>query len=222
MNASLLGQADLPPQLATPLAIVSLTGFAIQQAIQILDPFIMAFVAWYKNYRTSKSLPGGMTDAEFKKAVIAALSFGMGAIVTSTTGIRLLVLLGTAYGGWMDFIVTALVVGAGTEAANTIVKFTTYAKDSIKPKPPVSVVMNQPALTLPPGATFQFRVVMANTENRAVTWEVLHGPAGGTIDQTGLYTASTAPGTYTVCATSQADPTKSAVATVTVAKPPGT
>jgi hypothetical protein len=207
-------------KLAVPLALASLAGFAIQQAVQILDPCIMAFVAWCKSRRTSKDLPGGMTDADFKKAVIAALSFGMGALVTYFSHIRLLVLLGEKYGGAVDFVVTALVVGAGTQAANSLQKFAEYAKDAMKPKPAVTVTVTPASAALAPGATIQFRAVVTNTENREVLWEVLHGE-GGTIDQTGRYTAPATPGAYAICVTSRADPTKSAIAGVTVAKPAG-
>jgi hypothetical protein len=54
-----------------------------------------------------------------------------------------------------------------------------------------------------------------NTEDTAVTWEVSDG-AGGTIDDTGKYTAPPVPGTYQVVAISKADVAKHAVAKITV------
>ncbi len=51
--------------------------------------------------------------------------------------------------------------------------------------------------------------------NQAVTWSVA-GPAAAAVDASGLFTAPAVPGVYTVTATSQADGSKSATATVTV------
>ena len=70
--------------------------------------------------------------------------------------------------------------------------------------------MNPPTDTLGPGGT---RIFAANL---AVSWAVLDGPAGGTIDATGTYTAPTAPGIYRVVAISTANASNSATATVTV------
>jgi glucuronoarabinoxylan endo-1,4-beta-xylanase len=50
---------------------------------------------------------------------------------------------------------------------------------------------------------------------------VQEGSAGGGVSASGLYTAPSSGGTYHVVATSQADATKSASATVTVTAPPG-
>jgi hypothetical protein len=60
---------------------------------------------------------------------------------------------------------------------------------------------------------------VANTTNQAVTWYVQEGAAGGTVTSAGAYTAPATAGTYHVVATSQADTTKYAVATVTVTAP---
>jgi anti-sigma-K factor RskA len=65
--------------------------------------------------------------------------------------------------------------------------------------------------------------ILNNLQNTAVTWMVVE-PTGGSIVATGtnngqctaLYTAPGIPGTYHVMATSVADPTQSAMATVTV------
>ena len=52
--------------------------------------------------------------------------------------------------------------------------------------------------------------VQGTSTNKAVTWKA----ALGTITSSGLYTAPSSPGTDTVTATSSADPTKSASASV--------
>ncbi|MGB8721526.1 MAG: hypothetical protein WCD15_02040, partial [Terriglobales bacterium] len=62
------------------------------------------------------------------------------------------------------------------------------------------------------GATQQFTATVTGTTNTAVTWSA----TGGTVSSSGLYTAPATAGTYSVTATSQADTTKSATASVTV------
>ena len=64
--------------------------------------------------------------------------------------------------------------------------------------------------------TQQFTASVTNNANTAFTWSVVGGNANGTIAASGLYTAPTISGIYQVKATSVADPTASATATVTV------
>ncbi|MBI3657213.1 MAG: beta-propeller fold lactonase family protein [Acidobacteria bacterium] len=64
--------------------------------------------------------------------------------------------------------------------------------------------------TLPVNGTQKFRI------NVAVTWSVQEGLDGGTIDANGLYTAPSTIGLYHVIATSAADPTQRASASVAV------
>ncbi len=77
----------------------------------------------------------------------------------------------------------------------------------------VSVTISPTAINLPPGATQQFAAVVSGSSNTAVSWSVQES-SGGTIDASGLYTAPVAAGAYHVIATSQADPTQTATATV--------
>lgn len=72
--------------------------------------------------------------------------------------------------------------------------------------------------TLPavaPNETVNFTAVVIGSANQQVTWSVVESN-GGTITKTGVYTAPATTGTYHVTATSAADATKSATATVTV------
>ncbi|WP_426749627.1 glycosyl hydrolase family 18 protein [Myxococcus sp. Y35] len=88
------------------------------------------------------------------------------------------------------------------------------------PPPPVEVAIAPTSVTLPVSGTQAFTATVTGSSNTAVTWSVQEGAAGGTITQGGLYTAPASAGTYHVVATSQAAPTKSAVATVTVQSTP--
>ena len=74
------------------------------------------------------------------------------------------------------------------------------------------------ASTVPAG-TVSFAAAVTGSTNRSVTWSV-STTGGGTVDSSGLYTAPSATGTFSVVATSAADTTKSGSATVTVTATP--
>jgi len=80
----------------------------------------------------------------------------------------------------------------------------------------MSVTVAPATATLPTGGSQSFSAMVAGSSNTAVSWSIAEGASGGTIDNNGLYTAPQASGTYHVLATSQADTSKSAMATVTV------
>ena len=67
-----------------------------------------------------------------------------------------------------------------------------------------------------PGSSNQFSATVLGATNQNVSWSVKEGTAGGTITGRGVYTASSVAGTFHVIATSQADQTQSATATVIV------
>jgi len=83
-------------------------------------------------------------------------------------------------------------------------------------QPEVSIAIIPAAITVPQGGSQTFFATVQGSGNTAVTWTVQEGAAGGTITSAGLYTAPSAPGVYHVIATSQADSTRSAMASVTV------
>jgi hypothetical protein len=84
----------------------------------------------------------------------------------------------------------------------------------------VSIQLNQTSVNLQTGAQLQFTATVLGTSNTAVTWAVDNVNGGnsgaGTITSAGLYTAPNQSGTHQVSATSVADKTKSASATVTI------
>jgi hypothetical protein len=82
----------------------------------------------------------------------------------------------------------------------------------------VAVTVAPSTATLKAAATQQFTATVTGASNTAVTWSI--NPAVGTLSTSGLYTAPAAVAaqqTVTVRATSVADPSKSAAATVTLA-----
>jgi hypothetical protein len=83
----------------------------------------------------------------------------------------------------------------------------------------VSVTIAPPQVTLFMSAQQHFSATVTGAPDTSVTWSVLES-AGGTIDANGLYTAPAAVGSYHLAATSHADPTKQAIASVAVAQQP--
>ncbi len=82
---------------------------------------------------------------------------------------------------------------------------------------PVAVTVSAAPATLDTGATHAFTAtVTGTTASTAVTWSVGGGSGRGTVTSEGVYTAPANAGRFTVIATSVADPTKMATATVTV------
>ncbi len=83
--------------------------------------------------------------------------------------------------------------------------------------PPVTISVSPASVTLAPGATVQFTATVSGTTNTAVSWTA----TGGTVTQTGTYTAGSTTGTYAVTATLTGG-TISATAQVTIATGPST
>jgi len=81
--------------------------------------------------------------------------------------------------------------------------------------PPVAISISPTADTLGPSGQRTFVAPVTGTINTTVVWSVEEGGAGGSVVN-GHYTAPPGQGTFHVVATSAADPTKSATATVTV------
>ncbi|HUV06067.1 MAG TPA: hypothetical protein VMX94_13340 [Armatimonadota bacterium] len=80
----------------------------------------------------------------------------------------------------------------------------------------VAVVIEPDGVTLGPGGTATFTASIINTGVQGVRWSIEEGDAGGSIADSGVYTAPGVSGTYHVVATSEVDPAKSATAVVTV------
>lgn len=87
-----------------------------------------------------------------------------------------------------------------------------------RPPATVQVSVSPASVSVATGASQNFSCSVTGSTNTACTWTVLES-GGGTITSLGRYTAPTAVGTYHVVATSAADTTKSAQATVYVVSP---
>jgi hypothetical protein len=82
------------------------------------------------------------------------------------------------------------------------------------PPPAVAIAISPTTVTLDACKGQVFTATVTNASNTAVTWTIVEAGAG-TITN-GAYVAPSSPGTYHVMAVSQADPTKTAQAIVTV------
>jgi hypothetical protein len=80
-----------------------------------------------------------------------------------------------------------------------------------------AVVVSPAQVTLAPGASQVFTVVVQGAANQAVTWSV---DGGGTISATGTFTSDGTTGTFSVRATSVEDPNAVGLAQVTVGSTP--
>lgn len=108
-----------------------------------------------------------------------------------------------------------------TVTATSQVDGTKSASATVNLSPPISVSVAPPTATLYGGGSQQFTATVLYTGNTAVAWS-LNAGAPGSISSSGLYTAPASIATQQtvmVTATSQADNTKSASATVTLYPP---
>ncbi len=112
--------------------------------------------------------------------------------------------------------------------ATSVADSTKSASATVTILPPVAVSISPTSAQVIAGKTQQFSATVTNTSNTAVTWSVTgsgcSGSACGTVSSAGLYTAPStqpSPAQVTVTATSVADSTKSASATVIILPPIG-
>ena len=131
----------MKPQTLVP--VLGVIGFAVQQFLQVLvDPLAAVLISFIKTKWGEKGadgkmvLKGGVSDADAKKAILGAISVILGLVIACSLGdIRVLKPSGLSSPS-LDVFVTALTIGAGTEGANSVLKFLQYSKDSMKPKTP--------------------------------------------------------------------------------------
>ncbi len=102
--------------------------------------------------------------------------------------------------------------GSATVMATSVADPSKVAIATVTIAAPVSVSVTPASKTINVNGTAQFAASVTGSSNTAVNWSA----SGGSISSSGFYTAPASAGTYTVRATSAADPTKSASATVTV------
>src|SRR6266545_7748446 len=85
--------------------------------------------------------------------------------------------------------------------------------------PSITLALIPASLEIAPGDTAQFTASVTGVEVVDVTWSV-EETEGGSVSDTGIYTAAETPGTYHVVATSSIDASKFTSAIVTVTNSP--
>jgi acyl-coenzyme A thioesterase PaaI-like protein len=170
--------------------------------------------------------PGAVAVAVTPSTAQLLPSAGQGfvATVTGATNTSVVWQVTEASGGTIDasgrytappspgtFHVVARSVADGTKSATAVVSVTT-----VTTAPVVVVAVSPPASSVAAGGTVQFTATVTCSSDTSVTWAVSEGSSGGTVSSSGLYQAPALAGAFHVVATSVADGTKKATATVTV------
>lgn len=111
--------------LIAALAPAFAAGFAVQRLIEIIDPLVPLRIS-----------------ANKKKAFLGLVSLGLGLLLAWGLGLRVLATLGTVPSEnpnllgsllqGLDYFVTALIISAGTEGLNSILKLLEYQKEQRK------------------------------------------------------------------------------------------
>lgn len=100
--------------LVMALGPVFAAGFAVQQLLELLSPVL------------------DKISQDYKKVILGLISLAAGILLAwSVPALRVLKPLGVD-AGWLDGCVTALVLSAGTEGMNSILKFLKYTKEDKK------------------------------------------------------------------------------------------
>ena len=100
----------------------------------------------------------------------------------------------------------------GASFVTLLYRFEPHCREAV-----TGVLVTPAQVTLSPGASQHFTVVVEGAANQAVTWTV---DGGGTLTSGGLFTSNGTLGTFYVRATSVEDPTAVGVAQITVRTPP--
>jgi hypothetical protein len=91
-------------------------GFAVQRLLEILDP-LLDKIKFIKDN---------------KKITLGLVSLIVGLVLAFGIGLRVLQPLGITSADFLDALATALIVSAGTEGFNSIMKFLGYTKEDKK------------------------------------------------------------------------------------------
>jgi hypothetical protein len=101
-------------------------GLAIQQLLELSDGFIEYVLKIF-------GVPLGI-DNKNKKILLGLIALVTALFLTVGAGLRVLEPLGVSQVGLLDdfadILVTALIISAGTESFNSIIKFLGYVKDN--------------------------------------------------------------------------------------------
>ncbi len=120
------------------LGPVFAAGFAVQQLLEVLQLLLGKLESCpgksllYRFVKKEWVAEFANTIRANKKLILAAVALAMGFALASGAGLRVLNPLGFAGLDFWDVIVTGLVISAGTEGLNSLLKFMGYTKDKKK------------------------------------------------------------------------------------------
>lgn len=86
---------------------------------------------------------------------------------------------------------------------------------SLNQKKEVAITISPGKVSLETGKSYQFSVSVSNTSDQSITWKIIES-GGGTVTNTGKYTAPEKKGVYHLQVTSKADNSKTATAEISV------
>ena len=110
-------------KLVLALAPAFVCGFSIQRLLELVDPVLDGLI------------PGAteIIKARWKKGILGIIAIGGGLLFASVAGVRVLdPITDATVPDWIDLAATALVVSAGTEGLNSIMKYLGYKKEEQK------------------------------------------------------------------------------------------
>jgi hypothetical protein len=193
--------------LGTATAFVTFGGFAIQQALTILDPFLTAALVAFKS-----------DSDDVKKATmgVASLIIAIFAVKLGDFDAFAFLYKNHEASSFAGKAFTAVVLSAGTEGANSIQKYLGAVKDAKAAGPAPEVTVFPPTAVAARGGVLNFLAVVKNATDKTVGWSVVEAGAGA-ITPDGVFTAAPAfSGTCHVVAKSVEDTTVFAAASVKV------
>jgi hypothetical protein len=100
--------------LALALAPAVIASIALQQLIELADPFLET---WIKRY---------------KKPILSAASLGLALALSLVFGFRMLTPLGMVRSDALDVLVTSLFIAGGVKGFNDLLKWIGYSKEARK------------------------------------------------------------------------------------------
>lgn len=103
-------------------------GFAVQRLLELLDPITNFLLEASLRFIGVEQGKGDESFIKAKAFILSLCSLSAGLILAVGAGLRVLEPLGVEQAGFIDLVVTGLIISAGTEGVNAVLKFLDYAK----------------------------------------------------------------------------------------------
>jgi hypothetical protein len=119
-------------KLAELIGLISIVGFAIQQGLELIDPFTTLLAEKVKD---ACGIFAQIDLEAIKHWIVAVAAFSFGLFVAGSMDIGLLGEAGiesASQAKTLDVIVTGFAFGAGSEGVNSAQKFLAYVKEARK------------------------------------------------------------------------------------------